>query len=77
MAKLLFDNTKLDLWFSGQRIRVAHFVSVTESIAHLPCGCKEFHNFYCHWHDRIGGKLFDEIKLIRSSTLVETLLPEY
>ena len=47
-------------------------------------GCKEFHNFYSRHHDRIVGKLFDEIKLISCSgkkvytnKLLETLLPEY
>ena len=56
----------------------------TESIAHLFNGCKEFHNFYSRRHDRIVGKLFDEIKLISCSgkkvytnKLLETLLPEY
>ena len=56
----------------------------TESIAHLFNGCKEFHNFYGRRHDRIVGKLFDEIKLISclgkkvyTNKLLETLLPEY
>ena len=41
-------------------------------------------NFYSHHHDRVVGRLFDEIKLISNARnkvntkkLIETLLPEY
>ena len=53
------------------------------NVAHFFNGCKEFRNFYSRRHDRIVGKLFDEIKLISNARkkvytnkLPETLLPE-
>ena len=55
----------------------------TESVAHLFNGYKEFYNFSNRRHDRIVGKLFDELKLISiarkkvyTNKLLETLLPE-
>ena len=63
-------------------IRVALFVLVTQRVL-LIC-LMDVHNFYSRRHDRIVGKLFDEIKLILCSRkklytnkLLETLLPEY
>ena len=79
---LLPTNFTTHIWNRTNDPRCPLCFGDTESIAHL--FNREFHNFYSRRHDRIVGKLFDEIKLILCSRkkvytnkLLETLLPEY
>ena len=81
---LLPTNFTTHIWNRTNDPRCPLCFGDTESIAHLFNGCREFHNFCSRRHDRIVGKLFDEIKLILCSRkklytnkLLETLLPEY
>ena len=55
----------------------------TESMEHLLNGCREFHNYYNHRHNRIAEKIADEIKhscprsRIYWNKLLETVFLEF
>ena len=56
----------------------------TETVAHVLNGCKRFRNFYSSRHDRIVNKIYEFLKLQKTSNseiykekMGETLFPEY